>query len=271
MGRPAAVVVLAWVLRQACLAAAESEFGTDRDAFTPSTHSVDRGVLLTEWSYVYIDNLAGLPTNSYPELLVRYGAGDRLELRCGANYAVGSQGSIVTSVEVGDSPIDGSTLHETSLLYGLKYDLSARQGLVPESCIIVEGSTPTFGDQMGTVPVTTLVAGWEVPLAFPSRHALPWRVDTALRYAYSEGTAAWFSRWSPSSVLRMPVTPRFEVHAEWFGSFSQGLADDLHQPFFSPGLHHVLTDRLEIGLRVGWGLSREAAPFFADAGIAWRR
>ena len=108
--------------------------------------------------------------------------------------------------------------------------------------------------------VARYVAGWELPA--------DWRLDAAIRYAYSEGEANWFSRWSPSVVLRVPVTERLEVHAEWFGTFTQGLVDDTHRPFFSPGTHFLLADNVEIGLRVGWGLTDEAAPFFSDAGLA---
>jgi hypothetical protein len=32
----------------------------------------------------------------------------------------------------------------------------------------------------------------------------------------------------------------------------------------------MVTKNMEIGLRVGWGLTNEAAPFFSDAGIGWR-
>lgn len=89
----------------------------------------------------------------------------------------------------------------------------------------MEGSTPTYGDAFGTVPVATPVASWELPAPFPWQRAEPWRLDNAIRYACSEGTENWFSRWSPSTVLRMPVSERFEVHAEWFGSFTDGLTD----------------------------------------------
>lgn len=95
-----------------------------------------------------------------------------------------------------------------------------------------------------------------------------WRLDSSIRYAYSQGTIDWFSRWSPSVVLRMPFTERFEVHAEWFGSSTQGLVVDRCQPFFSPGAHYSISRNVEIGLRVGWGLTAQAAPFFSDAGIA---
>lgn len=262
--RPHARLILLAAVFAGAVAARGSEWdlGTDRDAFTPCTHTVAKGTILHEASYVYIDNAAGRPTNNYPEWLVRVGATERLEWRFGVNYGVGSQGNVVTSVEVGEGTLDGSTLYESSILYGLKLNLSAQGGLLPQSSLIVEATTPTYGDIFGTSPVATAVAGWELP-----RGA---RLDAAVRYAYAEGLVDWFSRWSPSVVLRVPVTTRWEVHAEWFGNYTAGLAEDTSQPFFSPGTHLMLTRNLEVGVRVGWGLAAGAAPFFSDAGMGWR-
>jgi hypothetical protein len=239
-----------------------ADLGTDRDAFTPCTHCVDAGVSLTETSYVFIDNSVGLPTNNYPELLIRLGANDWWEWRLGFNYGVGSQGNVVTNVEVGEGSIEGRSVYESSVLYGFKIDTSEQFGWVPESCFIMEASTPTYGDVFGTVPVATIVAGWELPFE--------WRLDGAIRYSYSEGELNWFSRWGPSAVLRIPITEAFEMHAEWFGTFTQGQLNDTHRPFFSPGIHYIISENTEIGLRVGWGLTDEAAPFFSDAGFAFR-
>jgi hypothetical protein len=195
---------------------------------------------------------------------------DWLEWRFGVNYDVNSQGNVVTSVEAGEVDEPGKTSHESSVLYGLKASLSEQDGLLPQACFIMEGDTPMQGEHYGTVPIATAVAGWELPLAFSSDESLPWRLDTALRYSAVEGNQRWFSRWGPSAVLRMPVTDRFETHAEWFGTFSDGLARNTSRPFFSPGFHYVITRRFEIGLRVGWGLTRDAANFFSDAGCAWK-
>ena len=155
------LLLAAVVVAVACRAAAAEEWdlGTDRDAFTPNTHCVAPGTVLVEASHVYIDNLTGLPTNNFPESLFRIGATDWLEWRFGVNYGIGSQGTVVTSVEVGEGTLDGSTLYESSVLYGFKVNVSRQDGLVPESCFITEGSTPTYGDVFGTVPVATAVAG----------------------------------------------------------------------------------------------------------------
>jgi hypothetical protein len=243
---------------------------TDRDAFTPAAACIPAGTVLTEGSYVFIDNQTGLPTNSYPELLWRLGASKRFEWRIGVNYSVGTQGNVVTNVEIGELPVDGSTLYESSILYGFKLAVTEQQGLLPESCFIMEATTPTFGELFGTTPVATYVFGWDLPetLAFPS--AQPWRLDAAMRYSYAEAETNWFSRWGPSVVLRMPVTDRWEVHAEYFGTFTQGLTTNTNRPFFSPGTHYMLTKSLEVGVRVGWGLGNDAANFFSDAGFGWR-
>ena len=238
------------------------DLGTDRDAFTPSTKTIAPGTLLSEGSYVYIDNRSGLPTNNVPEYLLRIGGTDWLEWRFGVNYSVNSAGNIVTSVEVGERRPFDESLYEANVLYGFKADVSDQEGFVPESCFIMEAGTPTSGDLWGTIPVATAVAGWE----------LPWgaRLDGALRYSYAQGHTRWFSRWSPSVVIRQPITERLEIHAEWFETVTQGLRKDNVRPFFSPGTHYLLTENIEIGLRVGWGLNHVAAEFFSDTGIAWR-
>jgi hypothetical protein len=242
----------------------------DRDAFTPSVFSVAPGRVLTEISHAYIDNLVGPPTNNYPELLVRIGATERFEWRFGANYGVGSQGTVVTSVEVGEGRLDGGTLYESNVLYGFKLALAEQVDRVLDACFIMEGTTPTSGDIFGTVPVATVVVGRELTARFPWRGAEPWRLDAAVRYAYSQSATEWFSRWTPSVVLRLPVTDRVELHAEWFGSYTDGLAEPTSQPFFSPGFHYQVGRNVEIGWRGGWALNATTAPFFSDAGLAYR-
>ena len=37
-----------------------------------------------------------------------------------------------------------------------------------------------------------------------------------------------------------------------------------------PGTHFMLTPSFEIGCRMGWGLTRDAAGYFVDTGVGWR-
>ena len=235
---------------------------TDRDAFTPSTFTAGPASVITEGSWVYIDNGPNPPTNSYPELLVRSGATNRFEWRFGAGYVDNAGGYLVTNAEGGDGRHDGTTAHESNILYGFKAIVTEERDWLPRSCVIMEAFTPMSGDVSGTVPVATYALGWQLPNR--------WRLDAAMRYSYGQGQDQWFSKWAPSVVLRIPVTERWEVHAEYFSSSTTGLPDNETSPFFSPGTHYLLTHNLEIGIRIGWGLNDDAAAFFSDAGFGWR-
>jgi hypothetical protein len=258
-----ALALLVGTARDDRLAAGEiKELGTDRDAFTPSTLTVPEGTRLTEGSYVYIDNLDSPPTNSYPELLLRVPVADWLEVRFGANYCDNGGGYIVTNAEGGEGRDDGTLFYESSVLYGFKAIATRQDGLLPQSCVIVEAFTPTYGDFSSTIPVATYALGWKTDA--------DWRLDAAIRYVYAESRTGWFDKWAPSIVLRVPATERWEVHMEYFSSFTVGLPDEKTSPFVSPGTHYMLTDNLEVGIRIGWGLTRDAAAFFSDAGFGWR-
>jgi hypothetical protein len=238
------------------------DLDADRDAFTPTTNTVDRGHALTETAYTYIENRDGPATHSLPELLVRAGIHDRVELRFGFNYEAGSGGSVVTAVESGEG-VDGEEFAtEASLLYGFKALLTEQEGWMPRSVGIIEAYTPTAGAVWGTEPAATYACGW----AFDEGH----RFDAALRYVYADSEEGTFDKWLPSVVLRWPLTERFEVHGEWFGTWTRGLEDEQVRTFVGPAGHFALLPGLELGLRVGWGLTRDAANFYSDFGFAWR-
>ena len=264
--RPAAVIAViavAWIACLTPLVAVEfQELDTDRDAFTPATTTAKAGTVLTEASYVWIDNRGMPATNSYPELLVRIGASERFEWRLGYNYELNPGGSVVAAVEVGEQPKEEAGGEEANLLYGFKLRVTDQAGWIPRSVATVEAFTPVVGDLQGTEPTATYAFGWELPAE--------WRFDTAIRYSYAESEEGWFNRWMPSAVLRIQVSERLEVHAEWFGSWTEGLADNTLQPFAGPGTHFMLTPTFEIGCRMGWGLTRDAAGYFVDTGVGWR-
>lgn len=258
---PPAVLVVAWLATGAA-GADVWEIDTDRDAFTPATRPVEVGTVVTEVSYTFIDNRQTPATDSYPELLIRRGATEWFEWRLGFNYERGSGGSVVTAVEGGEGLEGDELATESNLLYGCKALVSEQNGWVPRSSAIIEAFTPLSGDVWGTEPAVTYAFGW-------GRDG-GWRFDTAMRYVLADGSEGHFNKWTPSVVLRMPITLRWEVHAEWFGTWSDGLEDEKVRPFIGPGTHFMLTRNLEIGCRMGWGLTQDAASYFVDSGVGWR-
>lgn len=236
---------------------------TDRDSFTPATTIVGKGRLITESAYSFIDNRRVPETHSFPELLFRYGMHKVIELRLGWNYEVGGAANSTSSTDLGDETDAGAIERESNLYYGAKLKATEQRGWRPESALIVEGYTPTSGEVDASRLAMTYVFGWELPDE--------WKWDTAIRYGTgSEADGDSFRLWAPSTVLKVPVGERWNLHAEYFGVFSQGGARDYTLHYFSPGVHYLLTPDLEIGVRVGWGLNDEAANFFSNVGFGWR-
>jgi hypothetical protein len=239
---------------------------TDRDSFTPATKVVSKGRVIFESAYSFIDN-KGIPeTHSFPELLVRYGVTNRLELRLGWNYEVGGAGNEVSGSQADTSLEEigsGSKLiREQRISYGFKWQVSEQQGWIPQSAVILQGATPTGGDSNATYLAGTYVFGWKL--------ANEWKTDFAIRYATGSEEGDHFNVWAPSAVLRVPLGERWSVHGEYFGLFSQDKSAAFARHFFSTGAHYLVTSDLEVGVRVGWGLNEQTQGFFANAGFGLR-
>jgi hypothetical protein len=242
----------------------EDEVETDRDSFTPATSTAGRRRLIVESAYSFIDNRGIKETHSYPELILRYGLTERVELRLGWNYEVGGAGNEVSGLDAGEELVFGAPRveRESSISYGVKLGLTRQARWVPRSAVIVQASTPTSGPDTATQLIATGVAGWE----FPNR----WRFDTGLRYGLASESGDRFNLWAPSAVLRVPIGERLAAHAEYFGVFTTGKERNTTRHYFSPGLHYLVSPDLEVGFRVGWGLNDQSARFFANAGFGWR-
>mgnify|MGYP001210728617 CR=1 FL=1 len=234
---------------------------TDRDSFTPATTTVAPGRLVLESAYSFIDNRSVPETHSFPELLVRFGVADWLELRFGANYEVGGESSSISgSGSGGGAGFDSAEIEsEANVSYGLKAALSSQDAWLPRTAAIVQGFTPTSGADTNTNVVVTYVWGWEIG------GRLCW--DSAIRYGHSVAEEDRFNRWAPSTVLKAQIHEQWNAHIEYFGIFTDGRSDELSQSYLSPGLHCLVTPDLEVGMRVGWGLGGDAANFFSNVGV----
>lgn len=240
----------------------EDEIETDRDSFTPATTLAGLGHGIFEAAHSFIDNRNVPETHSYPEFLARVGATEWLELRLGWNYEVGGAGSPVSGNVPSDFGDEAELERASRLLYGAKFAMTEQGGWLPSSALIVQGYTPTSGESNDTDFSATYVTGWTLPN--------DWIWDSAIHYGATRLEEDDFNIWAPSTVLKIPIGERFKVHAEYFGIFSDGRADETVQQFFSPGAHYLITSNLEIGVRVGWGLNQETPNFFSNVGFGWR-
>lgn len=233
----------------------EDHIETDRDSFTPSTRTVSPGRLILESSYSFIENRGAKNLNSFPELLLRVGICERLELRLGWNYEVGPGFEL---------PEDGSASpaleSESRLLLGFKVLATEQKEWLPESSFLVQSYLPTHGAK-DVEWLFGYVFGWELGEC---------QLDASIRYATDREGSDQFGEWAPSIVLKVPVGERLNLHAEWFSLYSQGKNDEFNRGFISPGVHYLITPDFEVGVRVGWGLTNDAANFFANVGVGVR-
>lgn len=230
------------------------EIETDRDSFTPAITTAGRGLTILESAYTFSSNRHANEGHSFPELLVRYGITERLEARVGWNYEIAGVPETLEGV--------GQTERESRMMYGFKYRLTEAEGWTPGSALILQGYTPSSGASTDTHLVATYVFGWDLPNR--------WKLDAAFRYGTASEEQDHFNEWAPSVVLKIPIGEKINVHAEYFGIYSTGKAQEFSEHYFSPGIHYLVTENLEIGVRIGWGLNDQSSPFFANAGIGWR-
>ena len=241
----------------------EDEIVTDRDSFTPSAQTVSKGRTIFEASYSFIDNRAGYETHSFPEILWRYGLNEKWELRLGWNYEIGAENSIVSgNGTIAEFGSESEVEQASRLLFGVKRSLTRQEGSLPHSAIIIQGSTPTSGENHFTSLAIVPVTGW--------RFQNGWTWDSALRFSTSGGDGDTFNLWDPSTVLKFPLGERFQGHIEYFGIRTQGREVETSQHFVSPGLHYLVSRDFEVGWRSGWGLNDSSPNFFFNFGLGKR-
>ena len=241
------------------LAAEREELETDRDSFTFAPTTAGPGLSILESSYSFIDNRIGPEAHSVPETLLRRGVGDRFEFRLGFNYEAGGPGTVSGS-EVGGQDIE--TEDESRVLYGAKVETSEQDGWLPRSAAIVQGYTPTYGPSTASTVLVGESWGW--------RFTNGWEWTSAMRYGTGFDKGDAFNQWAPSTVLKVPLGDRWNVHAEYFGILSSGKEETVDAQFASFGGHVLLTEDFELGLRVGWGLTDRSPNFFTNLGVGIR-
>lgn len=235
------------------------ELETDRDSFTFAPTTAGPASSILEASYSFIDNRLGPEAHSFPELLLRRGIGERFEARLGFNYEAGGPGTVSGSEFGGE---DVETEEEGRMLYGAKLETTDQEGWLPRSALIVQGYTPVSGPSNKSTVVVGESFGW--------RFANGWEWTTAMRYGTGFEEDDAFNQWAPSTVIKIPVGERWNVHAEYFAILSSQKEVPLNIQYASFGGHVLVTDNLELGLRVGWGLNDTSPDFFSNVGVGWR-
>jgi hypothetical protein len=233
---------------------------TDRNSFTFARTTPGDGRLIVEQSFSYI-NLTGVKTKySFPELLMRYGIGDRLELRLGWNFETGRERT------PGGGDIAGffAANAEQQIYYGFKAVVSQQSGWIPGSAAIFQGHTPTGGHQSVSQLRTGYVLGWTLPNR--------WDIDAGFRFGTDKDEEGSYRLWAPSAVLKIPLTStgRWFTHVEYFSVITQGKQNDTNMQFVDFGLHHLFTPNIEAGAIIAFGPHAGGLNLVTNVGIGVR-
>lgn len=247
---------------------AESPLVTDRPDFTESTEPVPTGRSQIEMGYTFAFDREGddrLREHTAPELLLRVGVSERLELRFGWEGYSWSEAQSRTATRSGrevtrEAWFQGA--HDLSL--GLKYKFVDQHGSVPHLGVIAQVSVPSgsAGVSSGDVePAAVLL--WAYDLS--DRTAVAGNI--AFATLTEEGDRFFQAAASLSGAYAL--TDRLGIYVEYFGLYpNREGGDSAHS--INGGLTYLIDHDLQVDCRVGAGLNEEADDFFAGAGVAWR-
>jgi len=228
--------------------AAEAPISPERPAFTNSTTVVGKGNVVVEGGYTNF-RLNGVKTETYGEVLVRYGISPRLELRVAGNsYQV----TKATGFRV-------SGLQDSNV--GLKY--AVRNGetsvLRPNIAVIVQTSVPTGARNFSSnsyQPGVQALLGWNLS----DKTAL----NAGMGYTRADIGSTRSNRVSQSVVLSHAATDKVGVFVEAFNINTPGTGGATS--FAQTGVTYRVTNEFQVDARVGKGLNAGKADFFGVGG-----
>lgn len=232
---------------------------TDRPDFTEGTSTVPRGHYQLEGGYTFTSQ-GDEDSSSLGELLLRIGAGDRVEARLG----IGSYSRVDTGVS-GASTLSG---YEDPTV-GVKIRLTPDDTNLlapghPQIAILLATSVPIGSDDLTAdewQPEGKLALGWD----FTDRFSL----GSTLIYGYPSDGGERFHQFSASLSAGYSLTDRLGAYLEGYG-FNKESLDGSSTTYLDTGLSFGISNDVQIDVRVGAGLDDPSPNWFAGFGGAVR-
>lgn len=232
---------------------------TDRPDFTESTSTVPLGHYQLEGGYT-LTRQGDEDSSSLGELLLRIGAGERLEARLG----IGSFGRIDTGVP-GASELSG---YEDPTI-GMKIRLNETDPNLlppgrPAMALLLSTSVPVGSDDLTSdewQPEGKLALGWDLN----DRLSL----SSNLIYAYPSDGGERFSQFGATLSAAFSLADRWGAYLEGYG-FNKESRGGSSTSYLNTGVTWQLSNDLQLDARVGAGLDDPSPNWFAGFGAAVR-
>ena len=192
-----------------------------------------------------------------PDLLVRYGLTDRLELR------IGWPGFV--STHYGEPLADRSRDEVLDPNVGFLFDLWPQRGWLPQAAVLA------------SVPITLRGNPFTMESLQPLTQALYcWRLNDRLTLGGTTGAALFrvdddnFIQFQQTASLDWSATERMATFVEWEMLADHGSDDDGAQHLLGLGVCFLLTEQLQLTWRAGVGLNDRAPDFVTGIYFAYR-
>ena len=236
---------------------------TDRPDFTEASSVVGYRRLQIEGGYTYAhDKSDGIATDEHvlPELLMRYGLSDCVELRIGwVGYV-----SVTETVQATSTATNSSG--GTGLDLGFKVKCTDQQGWMPESAVIFGVTAPIGDPEIDSDRVGASAVG-----------AYSWELNDWLSIGGNTGFFSvpsdgdYFNLFAQSIAAGISLTDRLGMYQEWIMLVFDDAADSPTQHIYNGGFTFLVTPDLQLDWRAGIGLNEAADDFFTGVGFAVRR
>ncbi len=253
------------------LIAPDEEFTDVTTWETPETQSADgawtqriarlvRGRTQLEGGYSYLRGSVGgsnWAQHTLPDMLLRFGLTDRLELRLGWPGYVSSNS---------DDPVSsGGHTGTLDPNVGLLYDLWQQRDLLPRAAVLVAIPVPLEGNPFALnslQPLTELMYSWETS----DRTAVTGRSG----FAIFETAGDNYTQFQQGVSFDVILTQRLGAFVSWDMLVNQRSWSDTSQHMAGGGLSFALTDRFAICWRSAAGLNSAAPDFLNDIRLVYR-
>ena len=238
---------------------------TDRHDFTQSSTTVPRGFTQFEFGYTFFQKSGEVEvedTHTTPELSIRYGLTEKVELRLRYN-------------EVWQFA-EQDRIGSEDLRIGFKVRISDQLAFRPESALEFRFAVPTGGVDFSTDEVEfglDYTYGWKVAPRIKIYGSSDFSTNALGEFSFlpAEPTNEDFILYTQSIAIGTELTDRITAYSEFFVLFTDGFEDDEERPaFFNTGLDYYVTDDFVLDIRAGTGLNRDAEDLFFGLGGGFR-
>lgn len=246
--------------------AASLTITTDRPSFSDTAGIAPVGHLQLETGYTFtFRDRDGVETQRHnaPEVLARVGViDDRLELRFSTSGYVWSR----PESDGGSNSVDGWS--DVSL--GVKFKILDQDGALPRLAFGAATSLGTGEEDISTQraePTLKLIWAYDLEKLWGSSFK-GFGVYGNVNLGWPNSGDERFTQGAASICATYAVTDRFGLFAEYYSVFPAGKdTDEAHS--VDLGVSYLLTPRVQLDARVGFGLNDEADNAFVGVGISF--